>query len=220
MRILSAVVIAVLVSAGSAIAAKPPKPPGTTATVTIRSSANEVTYGKTVIISGTTKNVPVGTTVQLEQNPYPYTGFKGTTKSAVVDPAGNYSIPGVQPTVHTQYRVVVKTSPPVTSSAVFVRVRLRVSFRVSDSTPKRGARVRFYGTVAPAKDGNPVLIQKKTATGYRTVSRTVLRDNGTATSKYSKRLRIRSTATYRVFVKSLSQAIDNGISRSRRLRVH
>jgi hypothetical protein len=103
---------------------------------------------------------------------------------------------------------------------VFVRVRLSVSFKVSDSTPKKGARVRFYGTAAPAHDGKPVLIQKRTASGYKTVTRTTLLDNGTATSKYSKRLRIRSSGTYRVVVQSVDQDHDDGASRSRTLRVH
>ncbi|HET9025209.1 MAG TPA: hypothetical protein VFN64_11590, partial [Burkholderiaceae bacterium] len=107
-----------------------------------------------------------------------------------------------------------------TSTSAFVRVRLRVSFKVSDSTPKKGARVRFSGTVAPAHDGKPVLIQKKTSKGYVTVTRTTLLDNGTDTSKYSKRVRIRRSGTYRVVVQSLDQEHDNGTSRSRTLRVH
>jgi len=99
---------------------------------------------------------------------------------------------------------------------VFVRVRLRVSFSVSDATPKRGARVRFSGTVAPAHAGKPVLIQKKTASGYKTVARATT----TSTSKYSKSLRIKSKGTYRIVAESLDQDHDNGTSRSRTLRVH
>jgi hypothetical protein len=87
-------------------------------------------------------------------------------------------------------------------------------------TPNRGASVRFFGTVAAAHDGKPVLIQRKTATGYKTITRTVLLDNGTATSKYSKKLKIRSTGTYRVVVQSVDQDHDDGTSRSRTLRVH
>ena len=179
-----------------------------------------MTFGRSVTISGTTKNIPSGTTIELQQNPYPYTAFKSTGKTAVVDPAGNYSIAGVVPAMHTQYKVTAKTSPPTESGTAFVRVRIRVSFKVSDATPKRGTSVRFSGTAAPAHDGKPVLIQKKTASGYKTVARTVLLDNGTATSKYSKRLKIRASATYRVVVQSLDQDHDNGTSRSRTLRVH
>ena len=220
MRKLSAALALVLVCAGPAVAAKPPKSPKPNPNLTIKASATAVTFGKSVTLSGTTKNVPAGTTVDIEQNPYPYAGFKPTGKSAVVDPSGNWSLGGIQPQMHTQYRATAKLSPPETSASVFVRVRLSVSFKVSDSTPKKGARVRFSGTVGPAHDGKQVLIQKKTSTGYKTVSTTTLLDNGTATSKYSKRLRIRRTGTYRIVARSLDQDHDDGTSRSRTLRVH
>lgn len=220
MKKLSAALALILVCAGPAVAAKPPKGGNPNSNLTIKSSAGTVTFGRGVTISGTAKQIPAGTTIELQQNPYPYAGFKPASKSAVVDPAGNYSIAGVVPQLHTQYRVVAKTSPPSESAATFVRVRLRVAFNVSDATPKRGQRVRFGGTVAPAHDGKPVLIQRLTSTGFRTVARTVTVDNGTATSKYAKVLRIRRNGTYRVVVQSADQEHDNGTSRRRTLRVH
>jgi hypothetical protein len=216
MKKISAALALLVVCAGPAVAAKPPKPVKPNPNLTISASSTAVTFGRSVTISGTTKNIASGTSIELQQNPYPYAGFKPTGKTAVVDPAGNYSIAGVVPQVHTQYRVVAKTSPPTTSGTVFVRVRLKVSFSVSDSTPKRGARVRFSGTVAPPHTGKPVLIQKRTATGYKTVARTTT----TSASKYSTSLRIRSSGRYRVVVESLDQDHDNGTSRSRSLRVH
>jgi hypothetical protein len=220
MKKIGAALAVVLVCAGPAVAAKPPKGGGPNPNLSIKASATTVTFGKTVTISGTVKGIAAGTSIDLQQNPYPYAGFKPAGKSAVVDPAGNYSIAGVLPAVHTQYKVVAKTSPPSESAAVFVRVRLKVAFSVSDLTPKRGSLVRFYGTVAPAHDGKPVLIQKKTATGYKTVGRTTLIDNGAATSKYSKKLRVRSSGTYRVVVQSVDQDHDDGTSRSRTVKVH
>src|SRR4051794_20157864 len=169
MRKISAVLAIAACCAGPALAAKPPKGTKPNPNLTIKASATAVTFGRTIALSGTTKNIPAGTTVEVEQNPYPYAGFKPTGKTGVVDPTGNYSVAGIAPQVHTQYRVMAKTSPPTDSGTVFVRVRLRVSFRVSDSTPKRGARVRFSGTIAPAHPGKPILIQKKTSTGYRTI---------------------------------------------------
>jgi len=216
MKKISAALACVLVCAGPAVAGKPPKPTKPNSNLTITASATAVTFGKSVTISGVAKNIPAGTSVELQQNPYPYAGFKPAGKTAVVDPTGNYSIAGVVPQLHTQYKVIAKTSPPIESGTVFVRVRLRVSFSVSDATPKRGARVRFSGTVAPAHAGKPVLIQKKTASGYKTVARATT----TSTSKYSKSLRIKSKGTYRVVAESLDQDHDNGTSRSRTLRVH
>ena len=220
MKRISAALALLLVCAGPAVAAKPPKSGQPNNNLTIKASAASVTFGRTVTITGTTKGMAAGTTIELQANPYPYSGFKPTGKTTVVDPAGNYSIAGVAPQVHSQYKVVAKTSPPTESAAAFVRVALRVAFNVSDSTPKKGTMVRFSGTVAPEHDGKPVLIQKKTTTGYKTVARTTLLDNGTASSKYSKRLRIRSTGTYRVVVQSVDQDHDKGKSRSRTLKVH
>src|SRR5438309_606975 len=163
-----------LVCVGPAVAAKPPKGAQPNPNLTITASRTSVTFGKSVTIAGTAKGVASGTSVELQQNPYPYAGFKPAGKTAVVDPTGNYSIPGVVPQVHTQYKVVLKSKPPTESTSVVVRVALRVSFNVSDSTPKRGARVRFSGVAAPAHNGKPVLIQKRSATGWPTVPNPVL----------------------------------------------
>jgi hypothetical protein len=220
MKKISVGLVLALVCAVPALAAKPPKPVKPNPNLTIKASSTAVNFGRSITLSGVAKNIASGTSVELQQNPYPYSGFKPSGKTAVVDPAGNYSIAGVVPQVHTQYMVVAKTSPPTSSGTVLVRVRISVSFSVSDATPKRGQAVRFFGTAKPAHDGKPVLIQKRTTSGYKTVARTVLLDNGTASSKYSKKLKIRSSGTYRVVVQSLDQAIDNGTSRSRTLRVH
>jgi len=221
MRKIFAVLALLACCAGPAVAAKPPKGPKPNPNLTIKASASTVTFGKSVTFSGNTKNIAAGTTVDLLQNPYPYTGgFKATGKTGVVDPAGNWSIAGVVPSMNTQYQASARSSPRTESGAAFVQVRLRVSFKVSDSTPKRGQMVRFSGTVAPAHDGKPVLIQKKTAAGYKTVARTTALDNGTATSKYSKRVRISRSGTYRVVAQSGDQDHLDGTSRSRTLRVH
>jgi hypothetical protein len=220
MKKISAVLLLALACAGPAIAAKPPKGGKPNPNLTIKSTASAVTFGRSVTLSGKAKNLAAGTVVEAYANPYPYSGFKPTGKTAVVDPNGNYSVAGVIPQFHSQFKVVSKTASPTESGTVFVRVRLRVSFKVSDSTPKRGTRVRFYGTAAPAHDGKPVLIQKNTATGYKTVARTTLVDNGTASSKYSRKVKISSSGTYRVIAQSVDQDHDDGTSRTRTLTVH
>ena len=221
MKRISAALALLLLCAGPAVAQKPPKDGPNNTNLTIKASATTVTFGKSVTFTGVAKNIAGGTAVEVHANPYPYAGFKPTGKTGVVDPTGNYSVSGVVPQLHTQYKVVAKTSPPTESGDTFVKVRLRVSFRVSDSTPRRGARVRFYGSVAPEHDGKPVLIQRFTSAGWRTVSRTTTRDNRTTTSsKYSKRLRIRRRATYRVVVQAVDQDHLDGTSRRRTLRVH
>ena len=56
--------------------------------------------------------------------------------------------------------------------------------------------------------------------GFKDPKIDTLLDNGTATSKYSKKLRIRANGVYRVVVQSVDQDHDDGTSRTRTLRVH
>ena len=195
-----------------------PAPGGGSSDVTAKPSATTVTYGRSVTFTGNVKNAPAGTTVEVWENPYPYTaGFKNTGRAGVVDPTGNYTVTGVKPKMHTQYKVIARTNPPVESATVFIQVRLAISLRVSDSTPKRGTRVRFYGAVAPAHPGKTVAIQRRSSTGkFVTVARTTT----TSTSTYSRRVRVRSTGVYRAVVTSADQDHLDGTSRSRTLRAH
>jgi hypothetical protein len=95
-----------------------------------------------------------------------------------------------------------------------VSVRRRVGLRVSDTTPRRGRRIRFSGTVLPASAGKSLAIQRRTTAGrWTTVARTVARDAGADLSTYSVRVRIRSSGVYRV--KVLGDLVYvNGISRT------
>lgn len=193
-------------------------PGGGQSGVTIRESAKIVTFGGSVTFTGAVRNAPAGTAVEVWQNPYPYTGgFTNTGRAGVVDPQGNYTVTGVKPQVHTRYKVVARTTPPVESSEVFIQVRLRISLRVSDSTPRRGSRVRFYGTVSPRHAGKVVAIQRRDRTGkFVTVART----RTTSTSTYSRRVRVRSTGVYRAVVTAADPDHLDGTSRTRTLRTH
>ena len=95
MKKISAVLAVALCCAGPALAAKPPKPVKPNPNLTIQASATSVTFRRSVTLSGTTKNIAAGTSVELQQNPYPYSGFRPAAKTAVVDPMGNWSIAGV-----------------------------------------------------------------------------------------------------------------------------
>ena len=186
--------------------------------VTIKASATTVTFGGSVTFTGNVRNAAAGTAVEVWENPYPYTGgYKNSGRAGVVDPQGNYSVTGVKPQMHTRYKVVARTTPPVESNEVFVQVRLRISLRVSDSTPKRGTFVRFFGTVSPVHAGKTVAIQRRGSDGkFVTVART----RTTSTSTYAKRIRVRSTGVYRAVVTAADQDHLDGTSRTRTLRTH
>ena len=132
---------------------------------------------------------------------------------------GRYAF-AVKPLVNTQYRVVAQASPPVTSAATLVRVRIRVGLSVSDTTPARGRVVRFSGSASSAHDGRTAYIQRRSSSGrFVTVSRTTLRDAGEAKSTYSRRVRVSRDGVYRVKVTGDGDHI-NGFSRMRSLAVH
>jgi hypothetical protein len=173
--------------------------------ITIAARPKTVTFGRPTTIAGQlTGPGNAGVEVTLEEDPFPFTGgFKATNVKATTSATGAYSL-AVTPSVNTRYRVVAKTRPPVTSPEVLVNVRLRVTLRLSDRTPSRGERVRFSGTVTPGHDGKIARIQRRFSTGWRTVARATLRTatplNGVTRSKYSRRIRVNRSGTYRVRV--------------------
>jgi len=165
-----------------------------------------------------------GAKVTLESSPFPYTSaFKPNGPTTTTSATGTYSFV-VAPGLNTHYRVTVK-KPTLTSSQTAVRVRVRVSLRVSTVNPRSGQLVRFSGSLTPAHNGKVALIQRRTSTGgWRTVGRATLAPgvtvNGVATSKFSKRLRINHTGTYRVSVNPRDGDHITGTSSTRRLRTH
>jgi hypothetical protein len=210
----------------AANAAKPPKNPPTNApALTIAAKPTLITYGRTSTISGRLTgrnhgNRPVG----LQRNPWPFRAFVDARRVTRTASNGSYTFT-VKPTRHTRYRTV--TPQPATiydtllrSPEVLVLVRLRVGIRLSDSTPRRGQRVRFFGSVAPRHNGRKVFVQRRRADGrWRTVARTVTRKAAGNRSRYSKRVRIRRSGRYRVRVRGDAHH-RTGTSRTRAIRVH
>jgi hypothetical protein len=186
--------------------------------VTIAANPATVIFGNTTAISGEARggggdNAPV----RLQQDPFPFEGAYSDVASGTTDATGRFTF-RVGPRLNTRYRAVVANRE---SDELLVPVRIRVTRSVSDATPRRGQLVRFSGTAAPAHDGAIVRIERKRRDGtYGLVARTVLRDAGDERSRYSRRIRVRSTGTYRVVVVSNDGDHVNGTSRPRRLRVH
>lgn len=212
-----------LVVASGALAAKPPKPApgGGTNAVSIAAKPNPISFASFVTLSGrVTGKGNAGVSVALQADPYPFADNGFATKGTkLTDNNGNYSI-AQAPGLNTRYRVVASASPKVTSTMVTVSVAYRVGLSVSDSTPRRGSRVRFSGSVGPRKDGSIAFIQKRRSDGrFVTVARASLRAGTASRSVYSRRLRVSSSGTYRVRV-SGDASHRAGNSRTRTLTVH
>ena len=209
---------AALLAPAAVQAAKPPKP---VAKLSIAAAPSPVTFGKATTLSGklTGGKAAGGQAVVVEADTAPFDGTYTDVATATTDGNGDWSAINA-PTALTRYRAQAKTAPPTTSDTVDVNVRLRVRIRVSDRTPASGRRVRFSGTVAPAHDGATARIQRRRPDGsWHTVARTTLADAGDAVSRYSKRVKVTRTGTYRVRAASGDGDHLRGTSGTRRLRV-
>jgi plastocyanin len=93
---------------------------------------------------------------------------------------------------------------------------LRVTLKVSDTTPLAGRLVRLSGVVSPARDGRKLQIQKRLRGGkFKTIARTRLRPAKGDKSTYRLKLRLSKDSVLRARV-----AADDGVSRTRKLDVH
>jgi hypothetical protein len=216
-RILPLAAVAALL-APAAVNAKAPNPPK----LTISAAPSPVRFGNATTLSGklTGGKNAAGKQVTVQADAWPFEGTYVDVGTALTDANGDWHASNA-PAELTRYRAQATTAPPATSPTVDVNVRLRVRVHVSDRTPDKGERVRFHGTVAPAHDGAPVRIQRRRADGtWRTVRRTTLRDTGTDVSRYSRRVRVRRSGTYRV--RALPHDADHlrGTSRKRHLTVN
>jgi hypothetical protein len=193
-------------------AAKP-----TPATLSISASAAAVKTGGSITLSGklTGSNV-AGRNVRVEQDSFPLGGGFDNAGSATTNAAGDWSL-AVKPTANTRYRAGVgKTDSPTLD----VMVRPSVTLKLSDRTPRRGQKVRFFGQVCPEHDTVAIVLQRRTKSGWRTVAGPVLADvPGAACSSFSRRLRVRRDGAYRAhFPGDADHAAGN--SRVRSATVH
>jgi hypothetical protein len=196
-------------------------PPGGNA-VTIAANPASIAFGKASALTGQVVGPNnAGVKLTLQSRPaFPAGAPFADAATGTTDAAGNYSF-GVVPLVNTDYQVIAKTKPDSTSPVQRVKVRWALTLKLSDSTPKRGTRVRFSGRVRPADPGASALIQRRTKTGkFRTVATALLKPSTTAgESVYSKRLRIKRSGVYRVRVPGNGEHA-RATTRKRRIRVH
>lgn len=184
---------------------------GTAGALTLAGEPNPVLAGRTLVLSGKLSGMnSSGQNVALRSDPFPFDMF-GNAGSATTDAGGKFSL--VQrPTLNTRYQA---RSGNEESEAVTVLVRPRIGLRLSDSTPRRRQRVRFSGRVCPEHDGSLVAIQRRSASGFRTVGRARLRDvPGSTCSRWARAFRLVRDGRFRVVLRGHADHAS-GISRSR-----
>jgi len=181
---------------------------------------NPVRYGRGMILGGLlTGTGNAGRPVQLQASPFPHVaGFVNVGNPQVASAQGVFAFTLLSVGINTQFRVVLPSKPQVFSPVVGVGVAPRVATRVSARTVFTGARVRFSGTVRPARRGARVVIQRKRGKRWRYVAATKSRRGGQRFSRYARRIRIRRGGSYRVLVESADGSYINSTGRTIKIR--
>ena len=139
--------------------------------------------------------------VVLHPNPFPYTqGFTNAANAQLTNAQGGFAFPLPSVALNTQFRVLMSDRPAVVSPIVTVGVAVRVSTYVHRQRLRRGLRVRFSGTLRPARDGAQFAIQKLSHGTWRNIAGGITHHGGSAFSRYQKHVRIRHSGTFRVFM--------------------
>jgi hypothetical protein len=187
-------VVAVPITA--AASHKPGHRPAPTESLTIAAKPNPIVYGGSVSIDGKlTSAMKGGKSIVLEGDRFPYDGDFSNAGRVTTGPSGNYTFTE-KPGLNTRYRV---RQGNLLSPVVTVLVRVRAGLRVSDRTPNRRQRVRFFGRACPEHVGALVRIQRRARRGWVTVARTRTKD-ATRCARYSRRVRVFRDGVYRAVV--------------------
>ena len=189
--------------------------------LTLAATPNPVPVGKPTVLGGTlTGTGNASRQVVLQSNPFPYAqGFVNTTNVQLTGPNGEFAFPLLSVPVNTQYRVLIPTKPDIVSPIVFVGVAPTISTLVTATRVRRGQRVRFTGHVRPGRGGQRYAVQKLKGTRWVTVAGGSLQRASSTSARYSKRIRVFSGGSYRVFVESSDGRLASTSGRTVRIRL-
>ncbi len=182
----------------------------------ISAAPNPVVFGApSTVVGALTGTGNGGRQVVLQQRPFPFTAdFTDMGNPIVTDQNGGFSFPILPLPGTTQFRARTVEPGNVFSDVLTLGVAARIGTQVNDRSVRRFRRVRFFGTVTPARVGAPFEVQRKTGTGrWLVVARGFTSRRGDTSSKFSKRVRVTRTAKYRVLVHMLDGPIVSGFGR-------
>jgi hypothetical protein len=165
--------------------------------VSLAATPNPIKLGTGTTLAGTLSGTGnAGRKIVLQSNPWPYTqGFQNASNELLTNATGGFSFPILSLPFNTQYRVVMPERPTVVSPIVTAGVKFYVGSKVSKKRVKRGRKIRFSGTIKPARPGANIAFQKKSNGRWVSINGTIVRSGG----KYAKSIKIRRGGDYRVW---------------------
>lgn len=128
--------------------------------LTIEASADPISYGQSVVLSGTlagAANQPVTLLAHVTTQP----GF-AVVAQATTDSTGKYSFPAQAPVNSTYYKVQGGSE---SSAVLFEGVKVLLTAGVSSTSIAEGQALRFTGSVAPDHAGHVVYLERRNAAG-------------------------------------------------------
>lgn len=171
--------------------------------LSVAATPNPVPYASATTLTGQLAGTDGGgQTLQVQYNPFPFTaGFMNTGNPLVTNPDGTFVFPVPGLLANAQFQVTTTTGSKATSTPILVGVSPKLSADVSTTRPRKGALVRFAGTVTPRFFPAEIAIEKRNSKGaFVVIAGTVTKPDGTAKAKYARRVRVPRGGTYRVFV--------------------
>jgi hypothetical protein len=165
--------------------------------VSLAATPNPIKLGTGTTLAGTLSGTGnAGRKIVLQSNPWPYTqGFQNASNELLTNATGGFSFPILSLPFNTQYRVVMPERPAVVSPIVTAGVKFYVGSKVNKKRVKRGRKIRFSGTIKPARPGANIAFQKKSNGRWVSINGTVVRSGG----RYAKSIKIRRGGSYRVW---------------------
>jgi hypothetical protein len=165
--------------------------------VSLAATPNPIKLGSGTTLAGTLSGTGnAGRKIVLQSNPWPYTqGFQNAANEQLTNATGGFSFAQLSVPFNTQYRVLMPERPQVVSPIVTAGVKFYVGSKVSKKHVKRGRKVRFSGTIKPARPGANIAFQKKSNGRWVSINGTTVHSGG----KYAKSIKIRRGGSYRVW---------------------
>ncbi len=129
--------------------------------LTISSSADPISYGQSVTISGVLAGATTSQSVTLEARTVHQLGFAPVAEVST-GAGGSYSFPEQSPVNSTLYRV---KGAGQKSAVLYEGVKNVLTAEASPSTVQAGQAVTFSGTVAPDHSGHIIYLERQNANG-------------------------------------------------------